>query len=244
MNKKILVTLNNVSKEYNVGKKFSEKNKVINNINLTISKGDRIGLIGKNGAGKTTLFKLITGVATANKGTIRRYGKIVSLMDLEDGFDLELSGRENIMLNGLMTGMCIKEIKQKMSKIINFSGINNYIDNPFFTYSSGMKFRLAFAVAIASECDVLIIDEIFMVGDFDFQSKVLKEIKSLGDDKSNVSLIISSHIPAFLLGLVSECYEIKNGKLKKIKMESLEEAVKKGDQNYKNLLMINDLLKE
>lgn len=242
MNKKTLVKLRGITKEYKNNKGINKTHKVIDNINLVLNKGDRIGLIGENGAGKTTLFKLITGVTTPNKGTVHRYGKIVALMNLEDGFDLELSGRENIMLNGLLTGMRIKEIKQKMAKIIDFSGIKNFIDNPFFTYSSGMKFRLAFAVAIASECDVLIMDEIFMVGDFEFQSKVLREIRSFSKNRSDVSLIISSHVPMFLFGLINKCYEIKNGKLKIVKMKFLEETVKRKDREYTDLFMVDSIL--
>ena len=239
MNKKALIKLEKVSKEYRVGGRSS---KVINEVDLVLSKGDRIGLIGDNGAGKTTLFKLITGVTRPTGGKIERHGKIVALMNLEDGFDLELTGRENIMLNGLLIGMSVGEIKKKIDKIIDFSGVGEYINSPFFTYSSGMKFRLAFAVAIASECDVLLMDEIFLVGDFKYQSKILAEIRSFKGSKSDVSLMISSHVPAFLLGLINKCYELKEGKLVEVKMSTLREIVKERDRDYMGMLKVDNLL--
>lgn len=236
MKKNVAIEFKNVSKKY--GDKYSrgKKNCVIDNLSLEIFRGQKVGLIGKNGTGKTTFLKLISGICTPNNGEIKTKGRIAALLNLEDGFDLNLSGKENIYLNGLLVGMTRSEVNKKMDSIIDFSGIRNFIDAPFYTYSSGMKFRLAFAVAISSESEILIMDEIFLAGDFDYQSKILKEIKHLNKKRKEITVLISSHDPIFLLSLINCCYQFKNGKLISVDMKDLIQIAKKRDNKFQKLL--------
>jgi teichoic acid transport system ATP-binding protein len=212
-NNNIVLSLKNINKIYSLsdGKKFY----ALKNINIDIGKGDRIGIIGDNGAGKTTLLKIISGITKQTSGEIKRQGKIVSLMDLESGFDPELTGYENILVNGLLIGMTKKEIITKLPSIIHFADIGNFINEPFYIYSAGMKFRLAIAIAITSLCEILIIDEILMSGDINFQNKVIHTLQTL-QKKTNITMIICSHIPETIWSLANTFYVVKNGSIKKI----------------------------
>lgn len=232
MKNNTLVSFKNVSKHYFLRNGIVDDLTVLENINFELKKGDRIGLIGKNGAGKTTFLKLVAGICRPTSGEIVKKGKVVTLMNLEDGFELELSGRENILLNGLLVGMSKDEIKKKMELIIESSGVGRFIDEQFFTYSSGMKFRLAFAIAIESQCDVLIMDEIFMSGDFEYQLKMFSEIREYLRKHSDMALIISSHIPIFLLTMADTFLEVKDSSLKKINKEKFVNFAKTRDQKY------------
>lgn len=234
-----LVSFKNVSKNYFLDGAQNKVLSVLKGINFELKKGDRVGLIGNNGAGKTTFFKLLAGISSPTSGKISRKGKIVTLMDLEDGFDLELSGRENILLNGLLIGMTRKEIKEKEESIIDFSGIRKFIDEPFFTYSSGMKFRLAFAIAIESKCDVLLMDEIFMSGDFEYQTKMFGEIKKYIENNHDMALVVSSHIPILLLEMINKCLEVKDNKLNKVDMNEFKNIAKTRNEQFYSMLGID-----
>ena len=143
----------------------------LKDINFDIQEGDAVGIIGRNGAGKSTLLKLLSRVTSPTSGNIKVKGRIASLLEVGTGFHPELTGRENILLNGAILGMRKKEILKKFDEIVDFSGVERYIDTPVKRYSSGMYVRLAFAVAAHLESEILIVDEVLAVGDAEFQRK-------------------------------------------------------------------------
>ena len=164
---------------------------VLNGISFNVKKGEAIGLIGKNGCGKSTTLKLLTRIIYPNEGEIEIKGRVSSLLELGAGFHPDMSGRENIYTNASIFGLTKKEINQRMDDIVKFSELEEFLDNPVRTYSSGMYMRLAFSVAINVDADVLLIDEILAVGDVSFQAKCfekLKEIKANG-----TTIVIVSH---------------------------------------------------
>ena len=156
-----------------------EKRVVLDGISTTIKKGEVVALIGTNGSGKSTLLKLMTKIIYPNKGTIETYGKLTSLLELGAGFHPDFSGRENIYFNASIFGLTRKQIDERLEDIIEFSELREFIDNPVRTYSSGMFMRLAFAVAINVDADILLIDEILSVGDEHFQKKCFDKMKDL-----------------------------------------------------------------
>ena len=156
-----------------------EKREVLKGINLKVNRGEVVALIGTNGSGKSTLLKLMTKIIYPNKGKIETYGKLTSLLELGAGFHPDFSGRENIYFNASIFGLTRKEIDNRLEDIIEFSELRDFIDNPVRTYSSGMFMRLAFAVAINVDADILLIDEILSVGDEHFQKKCMDKMKEL-----------------------------------------------------------------
>ena len=156
-----------------------EKREVLKDINLTIKNGEAVGLIGVNGSGKSTLLKLMTKIIYPNKGKIITNGKLTSLLELGAGFHPDFSGRENIYFNASIFGLTKKQIDSRLDNIIEFSELGEYIDNPVRTYSSGMYMRLAFAVAINVDADILLVDEVLAVGDQHFQEKCIAKMKEL-----------------------------------------------------------------
>ena len=186
-----------------------EKREVLKDINLTIKNGEAVALIGVNGSGKSTLLKLMTKIIYPNKGKITTYGKLTSLLELGAGFHPDFSGRENIYFNASIFGLTQKEIDDRIDKIIEFSELGSYIDNPVRTYSSGMYMRLAFAVAINVDADILLIDEILAVGDANYQAKCfnkLREIKAEG-----TTIVIVSHSLGQIEQICDRSIWIKNG---------------------------------
>ena len=165
----------------------------LSDINLEIKKGEVLGIIGKNGAGKSTLLKLLSEVTTPTMGSIKVKGRIAALLEVGTGFHPELTGRENIFLNGAILGMTKKEIASKIEEIIEFSGVLKYIDTPVKRYSSGMKVRLGFAVAAHLEPDILVVDEVLAVGDAEFQSKSIGKMKDVASEGRTV-LFVSHNI--------------------------------------------------
>lgn len=160
-----------------------EIREVLKDINLEIHKGEAVALIGVNGSGKSTLLKLMTKIIYPNSGTIETNGKLTSLLELGAGFHPDFSGRENIYFNASIFGLTKKQIDERLDQIIEFSELGSYIDNPVRTYSSGMYMRLAFAVAINVDAEILLVDEVLAVGDQHFQEKCIakmKELKSQG----------------------------------------------------------------
>lgn len=151
----------------------------LKHVSFEVEKGDVLGIIGHNGAGKSTLLKVISGIMKPTKGTVEAKGNIVPMLELGSGFDMELSGRENIFLNGAILGYAEKFLKSKYDEIVEFSELGDFIEAPIRTYSSGMLARLAFSVACVVEPEILIVDEILSVGDADFQEKSRKRMMEL-----------------------------------------------------------------
>ena len=168
----------------------------LKDINFEINQGDAVGIIGKNGAGKSTLLKLLSRVTSPTTGEIKVKGRIASLLEVGTGFHPELSGRENIYLNGAILGMRKKEITRKLDEIIEFSGVERYIDTPVKRYSSGMYVRLAFAVAAHLESEILIVDEVLAVGDAEFQKKCLGKMGDISKGEGRTVLFVSHNMAA------------------------------------------------
>ena len=164
---------------------------VLNNLSFSIKKGESVGLIGKNGCGKSTLLKLLTKIMYPDSGTIKMNGRISSLLELGAGFHPDLSGRENIYINASIFGLTKKEIDARVDDIIHFSELDDYIDNPVRTYSSGMYMRLAFSVAIDVNAEILLIDEILAVGDLNFQEKCFEKLLEI--KREGTTIILVSH---------------------------------------------------
>ena len=186
-----------------------EKRQVLKGISFEVKKGEAIGLIGHNGCGKSTILKLLTKIMYPDSGSIEIQGRISSLIELGAGFHPDMSGRENIYINASIFGLSHKEIDKRINNIIKFSELEEYIDNPVRTYSSGMYMRLAFSVAINVDADVLLIDEILAVGDANFQSKCfdkLKEIKAKG-----TTIVIVSHALGQIEEICEKSYWIHDG---------------------------------
>ena len=183
----------------------------LNNVDLEINKGEKIGIIGSNGSGKTTLLKVITGISTPTEGKVITWGKIVSLIDLGAGFHPELTGEENIFLNAILVGMGTEEVRSKFREIVKFADIDGFIDTPLYTYSSGMKLRLGFSIAVASNPDILILDEGIAVGDIDFQKKSTDKIEQFYKEKKTI--LIVSHWLEYLMEHSGRIIRMENGKI-------------------------------
>ncbi len=168
----------------------------LKDINCSIQKGEAVGIIGRNGAGKSTLLKILSRVTAPTSGEIKLKGRIVSLLEVGTGFHPELTGRENIFLNGAIMGMSRSEIRRKFDEIVDFSGVEQFIDTPVKRYSSGMYVRLAFAVAAHLEPDILIVDEVLAVGDAEFQKKCLGKMESVSKGEGRTVLFVSHNMNA------------------------------------------------
>ena len=198
--------------ETNDRSKKGESNIVwsLKDINFEINQGDAVGIIGKNGAGKSTLLKLLSRVTSPTTGEIKVKGRIASLLEVGTGFHPELSGKENIYLNGAILGMRKKEITRKLDEIIDFSGVERYIDTPVKRYSSGMYVRLAFAVAAHLESEILIVDEVLAVGDAEFQKKCLGKMGDISKGEGRTVLFVS-HNMAAVKSLCTKGIVLENG---------------------------------
>ena len=189
-----------------------EVRKVLDDINVDIHKGQTVALIGVNGSGKSTLLKLITKIIYPNSGYIKVKGRVTSLLELGAGFHPDFSGRENIYFNASIFGLSRKEIDKRIDDIIEFSELREYIDNPIRTYSSGMYMRLAFAVAINVDADVLLIDEVLAVGDHHFQEKCMNKMKELKAEGK--TMVFVSHSPTQVEFLCDRAIWLSKGKVK------------------------------
>ncbi|MFD1294270.1 polysaccharide ABC transporter ATP-binding protein [Lutibacter holmesii] len=185
---------------------------VLKDINFEVKKGEVLGIIGKNGAGKSTLLKILSKVTGPTTGSIKSKGRIASLLEVGTGFHPELTGRENIYLNGAILGMTKAEINAKLDEIIEFSGCERYIDTPTKRYSSGMTVRLAFAVAAFLEPDILVIDEVLAVGDAEFQKKAIGKMQDISKGEGRTVLFVSHNMTA-VQSLCSRVVVLDNGKL-------------------------------
>ena len=186
----------------------------LKDINFDIHQGDAVGIIGRNGAGKSTLLKLLSRVTSPTTGQIKIKGRIASLLEVGTGFHPELSGRENIYLNGAILGMRKKEITRKLEEIIDFSGVERYVDTPVKRYSSGMYVRLAFAVAAHLESEILIVDEVLAVGDAEFQKKCLGKMGDISKGEGRTVLFVSHNMLA-VKSLCTTGIALRNGYIQK-----------------------------
>lgn len=196
---KPVILIENITKQYYLEKPRAfkkwfyhlftpfEKFTVIKNFSLKINKGEFIVITGPNGSGKTTLLKLIAGITEPDKGKISTYGRIVSLIELTAGFNMELTGRENIIINATILGIEKRDIENNLPKIIRFSGIKKFINNPMKKYSTGMIARLGFAIAVLSNPDILLLDETLVVGDKSYWKKSINKIMDL--NKKGVTIL-------------------------------------------------------
>jgi lipopolysaccharide transport system ATP-binding protein len=168
----------------------------LKDINFEVQQGDRVGIIGRNGAGKSTLLKVLSRITEPTTGSIRLKGRVASLLEVGTGFHPELSGRENIYLNGAILGMSRAEVKKKFDEIIDFAGVEKFLDTPVKRYSSGMYVRLAFAVAAHLEPEILIVDEVLAVGDAEFQKKCLGKMEDVSKNHGRTVLFVSHNMGA------------------------------------------------
>jgi len=225
----VAIKIEGVSKKYTIGKQKEnslrgsfggllksaaakgEEFWALKDISFEVNKGEVIGVIGKNGAGKSTLLKVLSQITKPTEGRIEINGRVASLLEVGTGFHPELTGRENIYLNGTILGMSRKEVKAKFDEIVDFSGVDKFIDTPVKHYSSGMYVRLAFAVAAHLEPEILIIDEVLAVGDAEFQKKCLGKMKDVAETGRTV--IFVSHNMAAVEKLCSKCFLLNHGNL-------------------------------
>lgn len=184
----------------------------LQDINFEIEQGDAVGIIGRNGAGKSTLLKILSKITAPTTGKISGRGRIASLLEVGTGFHPELSGRENIFLNGSILGMRKKEIQRKLDEIVDFAGIERYIDTPVKRYSSGMYVRLAFAVAAHLESEILIVDEVLAVGDAEFQKKCLGKMNDVSKGEGRTVLFVSHNMNS-IQKLCKKAILLENGKI-------------------------------
>lgn len=194
----------------------------IKDINFEVKRGEVLGIIGKNGAGKSTLLKILSKVTSPTTGEIKTKGRIASLLEVGTGFHGEMTGRENIFLNGAVLGMTKKEIASKIDEIIEFSGCERYIDTPVKRYSSGMTVRLAFAVAAFLEPEILVIDEVLAVGDAEFQKKAIGKMQDISSGEGRTVLFVSHNMDS-IMRLCTRAILMKNGKI--IKTGNVSEVI-------------------
>lgn len=225
----IMIDVKDLVKKYNIYEKPIDRLKetlsfthkcyhrdfvALNGLTFQVEKGDAIGILGKNGCGKSTLLKMITGVLTPTSGKITINGKIAAILELGAGFNMEYSGLENIYLNGTMMGYTREEMERKIQGIVEFADIGDFINQPVKTYSSGMFARLAFAVAINVDPDILIVDEALAVGDTRFQIKCIDKMKDLKE--KGTTILFVSHATEQVKRFCNKAMWLKDGKIKSI----------------------------
>lgn len=241
--KKVVVQLENVSMHFNMSSEklsslkeyfiklikrqlFFNKYVAIDNLSFSIEKGDVFGIVGLNGCGKSTTLKIVSGILKPTMGKVSVRGTIAPLIELGAGFDLELTARENIYLNGAVLGYSKKLIKEKFDEIVEFSEMKDFLDVPMKNYSSGMVARVAFAIATIVQPDILIVDEILAVGDFHFQEKCTKRIETMM--KTGTTIVLVSHDIEQIESLCNKVMWLEKGKMKMIG------GVKEVCEAYKN----------
>ena len=207
------------SREYEKGEIFT----ALEDFNIEIKRGERIGIIGANGAGKSTFLKLLSRITSPTEGKIAYRGRIASMLEVGTGFSGELTGRENIYLNGAILGMTKSEVEKKIDEIIRFSECETFIDTPVKRYSSGMFVKLAFAVAAHLDAEILIMDEVLAVGDMKFQKKCIAKMRELAIDENRTVLYVS-HNMSTIQELCSRCVVLEHGK--KVFDGEVDEAIK------------------
>lgn len=206
----------------------------LKDVNFNVKQGEVFGIIGKNGAGKSTLLKLLSKITKPTQGSIKIGGRIASLLEVGTGFHPDLSGRDNIYLNGAILGMRKHEITARLDEIVDFSGIERYIDTPVKRYSSGMFVRLAFAVAAHLEPDILILDEVLAVGDAEFQKKCLGKMQDVSQKQGRTVLFVSHNVAA-VKQLCTQAMLLENGTVKHIgSVASTLEVYQETDKDHEN----------
>lgn len=225
------ILVNKLSKQYRINKnggyltlrdkltsflsmKFAQKTEkvqVLKDVSFEVNKGEIVGIIGRNGAGKSTLLKILSRICSPDSGSAKIFGRSSAILEVGTGFNPELTGRENIYLNGAILGMSKKEISKVFDKIVSFSEIGKFLDTPVKRYSSGMYVRLAFAVAVHLSSEILFIDEVLAVGDVQFQKKCLKRIRELSEGGKTILFV--SHNMEAVRNLCEKVMVIKNGRI-------------------------------
>jgi ABC-type polysaccharide/polyol phosphate transport system ATPase subunit len=193
------------------GVRYTDFN-ALNDLSFSIDQGETVGIIGPNGAGKSTLLKVIARVIRPTQGRVRLRGRVAPLLELGAGFDYEMTGRENVFLNGAVLGFSRRDMAQRLDRIVDFSGIGDFIDAPVRTYSSGMVARLGFAVATDVQPEVLIIDEVLAVGDAEFQQKSAARIRKFRENGSTI--LVVSHSPTSIKALCNRALWLEHGKIR------------------------------
>lgn len=233
---KTVIKFKDVTKEYRLYKNdkrrllsvFSKKvpfkvKKAVDNVSFTVEEGESVALFGKNGAGKSTVLKMITGVSYPTKGDVEVIGRVSALLELSAGFDAEMTGRENIYLKGQLLGLRDKEIKEIEDIIVDFAEIDDYIDQPVRTYSSGMKARLGFAINVNISPEILIVDEALSVGDAEFKEKCVQKINEIINE-DHVTLLFVTHATATAREFCKRGIVMKKGKM--VYDDDIDEAIK------------------
>lgn len=207
----------------------------LKDVSFDVMPGDRVGIIGRNGAGKSTLLKLLSRITEPTTGRITLRGRVASLLEVGTGFHPELTGRENIFLNGAILGMSRAEVRKKFDEIVDFAGVEKFLDTPVKRYSSGMYVRLAFAVAAHLEPEILIVDEVLAVGDAEFQKKCLEKMKEVGEEGRTVLFV--SHNIAAIRQLCLKGFLLHDGKIQK--SDNIPQVV----EAYINSYVISDAIR-
>lgn len=187
----------------------------VKGVSFSVKKGEILGIVGKNGSGKSTMLKAIAGIFSPDEGSIDLHGNSVSLLSIGVGFQKKLTGRENILLSGLLLGFSEEQVRAKMDEIINFAGLGKFIDMPVKTYSSGMYSKLAFSITAILETDIMLIDEVLSVGDQKFKKKSYNKMKSLISNKDRTVVIVSHSIDT-LQELCDTVMWMHDGQIKRI----------------------------
>jgi lipopolysaccharide transport system ATP-binding protein len=212
----------------------TEKFWALEDIDFKVEVGESIGIIGRNGAGKSTLLKILSRITPPTKGEVIMRGRVASLLEVGTGFHPELTGKENIFFNGSILGMKHREIKQKFDEIVDFSGVQSFIDTPLKHYSSGMQMRLAFSVAAHLDSEILLIDEVLAVGDAEFQKKCIGKMDEVSKSEGKTILFVSHDLNK-VINLCSKSCLLKYGKLDSFDLTSL--TLSKYEENTKALLI-------
>ncbi|MBB6670623.1 ABC transporter ATP-binding protein [Cohnella nanjingensis] len=248
MSSDVIISFQNVSKSYRMYKKPNDRLKqmlwgsrkqyyedfwAIKDISFDVKKGETYGLIGRNGSGKSTTLQILAGTLTPTTGKIEIKGKIAALLELGSGFNPEFTGKENVLLNAAIWGLSKKEIEERYEEIVAFAEIGDFIDQPVKTYSSGMYVRLAFAVAVHTEPDILIVDEALSVGDAMFQHKCMAKIKKMVS--KGVTLFFVSHSPEAVRSLCTKAIWLENGSIR-----SVDDAVKISNSYLNEIYLENN----
>ncbi len=242
-NKDIVIKFDHVTKMYKLFKndkkrllyvffkkiKYQEK-KAVNDVSFEIHKGESVALFGKNGAGKSTILKMITGVSFPTEGKIEVKGRVSALLELTSGFDPEFTGRENIYLKGQLLGLKDTEIKELEQEIIDFAELDEYIDQPVRTYSSGMKARLGFSINVNIRPEILIVDEALSVGDEEFKNKCINKVNEIVNQE-NVTLLFVTHSTAMAKEFCKRGIFMKKGQV--IYDGDINETIKEYEKTVK-----------
>ena len=229
--------------EVNDRTKKGESNFVwaLKDINFSVDEGDVVGIIGKNGAGKSTLLKILSRVTSPTVGTIKVKGRIASLLEVGTGFHPEMTGRENIYMNGTIMGMTKTEIDRKLDEIVDFAGVEKYLDTPVKRYSSGMMVRLGFAIAAHLEPEILVVDEVLAVGDAEFQKKAIGKMQDVSEGEGRTVLFVS-HNMAAVRSLCKKGIVMKNGGIDSIgDITSAIERYLKNNDDAENVNIIDSV---